>query len=58
VVRPYDVIGRYGGEEFLVIGEGGDTASAFNVAEKIRARTSERAVDSLERKIPVTLSLG
>jgi diguanylate cyclase (GGDEF)-like protein len=35
-MRPYDEIGRYGGEEFLVVLPGCDESSAFNQAERMR----------------------
>jgi len=41
LVRPYDVIGRYGGEEFLIVVPESDAAMAFSIAERIR-----RAVES------------
>ncbi len=36
-VRPYDIVGRWGGEEFLVICSNTDLESAVAVAEKLRA---------------------
>lgn len=57
-VRTYDAIGRYGGEEFLVILPdcGKECAAAF--AERIRQRISQEQFNTSEGMIPVTLSLG
>ena len=56
VVRPYDIFGRYGGEEFLlVIPTNAATTVPF---ERVRSAIAERqfAIDQIE--IPVTLSIG
>jgi diguanylate cyclase (GGDEF)-like protein len=42
-VRAYDAVGRFGGEEFVVLLSGVDTASATSAAERLRARI--RALD-------------
>ena len=54
-IRLYDVAGRYGGEEFLVILPRVDAAGALLRAEEIRAR-----VEAAERSgsTPFTLSVG
>lgn len=36
VVRPYDAVGRYGGEEFLIVAAGCDAEGARRVAEGMR----------------------
>lgn len=57
-VRSYDWIGRYGGEEFLVILPGSGFMAARNRAEQIRmAIQSAIAVDG-ERNLQVTASIG
>lgn len=57
-MRPYDLVGRYGGEEFLLILPGCDEASTIKVCERIRERIAEQQVSHDDRQIPVTLSLG
>jgi diguanylate cyclase (GGDEF)-like protein len=54
-----DLVGRYGGEEFLVILPGAGAAEALRVAEGMRQKvsTSEHALGD-GRTLPVTLSLG
>jgi two-component system cell cycle response regulator len=67
MVRPYDTVGRYGGEEFLVIVPGCDVQPALNQAERLRAALAGQNLDVAEwgkfasaqdGKIGVTLSLG
>ncbi len=57
-MRPYDQVGRYGGEEFLVVLPNCDLDQAANQAERMRARLhlSPMIVDGVE--IPVSASFG
>jgi diguanylate cyclase (GGDEF)-like protein len=57
-VRPYDAVGRYGGEEFLIVLPGCDISSATRRAEGLRIAIGKGPVDAPEGMIPVTLSLG
>lgn len=57
-LRPYDLIGRYGGEEFLVIAPGCDLDLTQKLAERIRCAVGDEAVDLGNCKIALTLSLG
>lgn len=57
-VRGYDVTGRFGGEEFLIVFPGCAVASAAAQAERLRACINREPVDTPEGPIPVTLSLG
>jgi diguanylate cyclase (GGDEF)-like protein len=52
-LRPYDSIGRYGGEEFLIVLPGCDAATADQLAERLRT-----CVMVQNEPIPITLSLG
>jgi diguanylate cyclase (GGDEF)-like protein len=57
-LRPYDCIGRYGGEEFLMILPNCGLESALNRAEQLReAVQSARAMDG-ESLLQVTASFG
>ncbi len=57
-VRPYDSVGRYGGEEFLIVLPGSDGLGALTVAERIRENFANRPVLTSAGPVPVTLSLG
>lgn len=57
-VRPYDTVGRYGGEEFLIVVPKADAQSAVRVAERIRRAIQSRAVATAEAEVRVTASLG
>ena len=57
-VRGYDVTGRFGGEEFLIVFPGCAAANAVDQAERLRAGINQEPVDTPEGPIPVTLSLG
>ncbi|HTR02203.1 MAG TPA: diguanylate cyclase [Thermoanaerobaculia bacterium] len=57
-LRPYDAVGRYGGEEFLIVLPGSDGLGALTVAERIRESFAKRPVLTTAGPLPVTLSLG
>lgn len=57
-VRSYDIIGRIGGEEFLIISPGVDMEEAIGLADRVRMRVSELEFRQGEQKITVTLSVG
>jgi two-component system, cell cycle response regulator len=56
--RASDVIGRYGGEEFLVLLPEADADSATAMAERLRLALSGVPLDLGEAKIAVTASVG
>ena len=58
VLRPYDVIGRYGGEEFLIIAPSCDFELTQKLAERIRAAVESEVVDLGDGRITITASLG
>lgn len=57
-VRIYDSIGRYGGEEFLVVLPGCNEDNALTLAERLRTSISDEPMDVCEGKISITASLG
>jgi two-component system, cell cycle response regulator len=57
-LRPYDVLGRYGGEEFLIVLPGCSLDGAFSIADRIRSLVSSEASESSAGPLTVTLSLG
>jgi diguanylate cyclase (GGDEF)-like protein len=57
-VRPYDSVGRYGGEEFLVVLPGCDVDGARNSAERLRLAVSDRSIPTAAGPISITMSLG
>jgi len=57
-LRPYDAVGRYGTEEFLIVLPGSDGLGALTVAERIRESFAKRPVTTTAGPVPMTLSLG
>lgn len=57
-VRDCDFIGRYGGEEFLLVLPGCDGAAGRLVAERVRGRIAAGPVQTDEGLVPTTVSLG
>ncbi len=57
-VRSYDFVGRYGGEEFLVVLNNCRPDSAFGRAEEIRKTICTRPIQTDAGPLGVTMSLG
>ncbi len=57
-LRESEYIGRYGGEEFLVLLWGCDEAAASRVMERMRAAVSATPVATPDGPVEVTVSLG
>lgn len=60
VLRMYDLAGRYGGEEFLIILPNTNKAQAAAVAERMRLNVSVRNQEPVNptTKGPITISIG
>lgn len=57
-IRSYDFVGRYGGEEFLIVLNNCDSAQALARAEEVRMGIAKLPVETSRGPIPVTMSLG
>lgn len=57
-VRPYDTVGRYGGEEFFVLLSDCDAILANKRAEDIRSAIALSAFETESGPVPVTISVG
>jgi diguanylate cyclase (GGDEF)-like protein len=57
-VRPYDSIGRYGGEEFLVVLSDCDAVGALALAERLIDAVRKEPIVLAEAAVSVTLSAG
>lgn len=58
VVRPYDSVGRYGGEEFLIVAPDCGPAEIWELAERIRLCVANCSIVAAGANLRVTLSLG
>lgn len=58
VVRPYDSVGRYGGEEFLIVAPACNMAETWELAERVRSHVAGCNFVSGGSKVQVTMSLG
>jgi len=57
-IRPYDSIGRYGGEEFLLVLSNCDTIGAAAIAERLLQAVRKDTIVLAEATVSVTLSAG
>jgi diguanylate cyclase (GGDEF)-like protein len=56
--RRYDSVGRYGGEEFLIVLPGCDASQAAVQAERMRQAIGATPFQTPSQPVPVTASLG
>jgi diguanylate cyclase (GGDEF)-like protein len=57
-VRAQDYVGRYGGEEFLIVISDCNEALAMEIAERIRTRMQSEAVTFDGHKLSITATIG
>ena len=58
MVRPYDSVGRYGGEEFLMVAPGCGPSETWELAERVRTHVARCSIMAGGAAVQVTLSLG
>lgn len=56
--RKSDLVGRYGGEEFIVVLPATDADGATLAAERLRQAVASRVFSVVDQVVPVTISLG
>jgi diguanylate cyclase (GGDEF)-like protein len=57
-IRPYDSVGRYGGEEFLIVAPNCSMHETYDVAERVRNAIGTAPIIAASESISVTASLG
>ena len=57
-IRMFDKIGRYGGEEFIIVLPETEGKNAVKVAERLRLAVAEISIGSASRQLPVSASFG
>ena len=58
VIRPSDILGRWGGEEFLIIILNVEEEMLLSVTEKVRIAVEKARTEYNSRQIEVTISIG
>jgi diguanylate cyclase (GGDEF)-like protein len=56
--RGEDMLGRYGGEEFLIVAPDADEEGAHTLAERIRQRVAAEPAPTESGELPLTVSIG
>jgi diguanylate cyclase (GGDEF)-like protein len=57
-VRAYDTVGRYGGEEFLIVAPSSSPEGILRLSERVRMAIETETIKTDAGEISVTVSLG
>jgi diguanylate cyclase (GGDEF)-like protein len=57
-IRAYDLFGRFGGEEFLVLFTVTDKMEAYNMTERIRKNIEQSVINFEDHELKLTVSIG
>ncbi len=57
-IRPYDAVGRYGGEEFLILLPGCDGRATLSKGDRMREAISQELITTHAGDLKVTMSVG
>ena len=57
-LRPGDVPGRYGGDEFIILVNGASSEQCFKIAERIRRAVAQQTIQIGQAVVRLTISLG
>ncbi len=57
-LRSVDLVGRFGGEEFVILLSETDSTSAKEVAERLRIAVEQLSINIGKKKVSVTISVG
>ena len=57
-LRQSDLLGRFGGEEFVVLLPGSDTTEAWRAAERLRSQVGDMEIAVDEVPVSITVSVG
>lgn len=57
-IREFDLVGRYGGEEFVILLENTSTHTALQIAERIRVRIGSEPIHIAAEDMQITISQG
>lgn len=56
--RTVDVLGRYGGDEFVIVFPDTELSDAYNLCERIRNAAADQTFNCTGKKIRISLSIG